>query len=218
MRLMLIGILAGALSLAACGGKKEDKGKPATEAKKDDSKGADKADKADKAADTTGGDAAAAEEVNKLVPADLAGKLSFTTAKGEDDRFVAVIPKGWEEAKHMPGKYRPPTGSGFGFMTSFSVGTNCDGECSPKDWAATAEKVDFKQFLDGDQFEVVKDEKADGSRLLVAKSGDKLYIAAAKWKEGASRYFTCHATLEKDVAAAAPAFEQACKSLQVSSW
>jgi len=216
MRLIWIGILAGALSLAACGGKKEDKGKTGTEAKKGAPAGADKA-AVDKGGDKGGGDAAAAEAVNKLVPADLADKLTFTTAKGEDGRFVAVVPKGWEEAKHMPGHYRP-TGSDLGFMTSFDVGTNCDGDCAPKDWAATTEKVEFKQFLEGDQFEVVKDEKGDDSRLMVAKSGDKIYIAAVQWKEGASRYFTCRATLEKEIAAAAPAFEQACRSVSISSW
>jgi len=78
--------------------------------------------------------------------------------------------------------------------------------------------VDFKQFLEGEQFTVEKDEKTDSSRLLVAKAGDRVHIAFALWKKGASRYFTCHATLDAEAAPAAPAFEKACQSMTVSSW
>jgi len=131
MKAIWIGILATAFTLGACGGKKEDgkKDKGGTADKGAADKG-DKTDKGDKSKAAPADNAAAAAEVTKLLPPELAGKLEFTTAKGEDDRFVAVVPKGWEESKYVPGSYKP-TDSSLGFMSKFSVGTNCDGSCDP---------------------------------------------------------------------------------------
>jgi hypothetical protein len=79
--------------------------------------------------------------VNAARPA--GATTEFVVGVFDDDRVLAAVPKGWEESKVIPGNFKPPTGSDLGFMTSFRIGTNCDGMCSAKDWKATAEKVNF---------------------------------------------------------------------------
>src|SRR5690606_5196758 len=115
--------------------------------------------------------------------------------------------------EHMPGRYKPTQEADLGFMTSYTVGSNCDGSCEPKDWAAVAAK-DFEQFK-GEQFTIVSDDELDGGgRILVATSSGKTYVTAARWKDGASRYTVCNATLDGAAVPAADAFVQACRAIQ----
>lgn len=167
------------------------------------------------AADTAALEAALGA-ANAKVPASLNGKLSFEIVAGEKGRHQAIQPKGWE-AGVIPGRVKPPSGASLGFLTSFSTGSNCDGTCEKKDWAAVADKVEFAQFSGG-SFKVEKDEKGPGTRLLVAKGDGRVDIAYAVWKDEASRYFVCRATLDQEIIEAAPAFEAACKGMLVSSW
>lgn len=148
--------------------------------------------------------------VQAKVPAGV--QLAFEAVAGEKDRHVAIQPKGWETGV-IPGRVKPPAGSNLGFMTAFSTGSNCDGDCSPKDWAATADKVEFAQFAGRG---VEKDEKLPDGRLMVVKGDDRVDIALARWKDGADRYFVCRATLDKELVAAAPAFEEACRHMTVN--
>lgn len=157
--------------------------------------------------------------VNAARPAGAA--TEFVVGVFDDDRVLAAVPKGWEESKVIPGNFKPPTGSDLGFMTSFRIGTNCDGMCSAKDWKATAEKVNFGQFRKAESFEITEEKAltAPEGKLMVAKSKDamgvKTYITAARWKEGANHYITCSATLEGDAAAALlPAMVKACEVTQ----
>ena len=159
---------------------------------------------------------AAAKDANAAVPADLKEKISFAAAEVDEGKVAALVPSGWTESPHIPGSYKPADDAGLGFMTSYSVGTNCDGSCEPKDWAATADKVNFAQFK-GEQFTVVKDEQLDGGgRLLVATSGEKTYVTGARWKDGARSYISCSATLDGPAAAAADAFAQACRAARAT--
>jgi len=187
--------LALVLAAAGCGNKKEGSGSTA------------------KAAEAPPVDLAA---INGAVPKEVAAGLKFATATAEDGAMAVVVPAGWEESKHMPGMYKPPMESSFGFMTKFSVGSNCDGECSPKDWKAVADKVDFAQLTT--RFKVISDDQQADHRILVARSDDTTYVSAAFWKDGASRYFTCSATLEDDAAKATDAFVKACAATRVNSW
>ena len=173
----------------------------------------------DKKGGEGGGSTAATDvsAVNAAVPKELAGKLQFEAAKGEKDRFSFAAPRGWK-AGVMPGSYQPPDDANFGFMTRYSVSTNCDGDCSAKDWAAVTDKVEFAQLTGGD-FTVDKDEKADGSRFVVARSSDgSVVVAAAWWKKDAPHYVYCRAKLDGDAAKALAAFEKACRSVSISSW
>ena len=208
--LLLSFLTAAALAASAGCGKKEDAGS------------GDKAagDKAAGGKEAGGGGTAAAleavtaaaEAANAAVPADLKEKVSFAAAEVDEGKVAALVPSGWTESPHIPGSYKPADDAGLGFMTSYSVGTNCDGTCEPKDWAATAEKVNFAQFK-GEQFTVVKDEAMEGGgRLLVATSGEKTYVTGARWKDGARSYVSCSATLDGPAAAAADAFAQACRA------
>jgi len=161
----------------------------------------------------------AVQAANAAVPADLSGKLKFTIfTEPKKERYQAVVPERWKQSKFIPGSFEPEENAGMGFGTRFSVGSNCDGLCEPKDWAAVAEKVDFKQFKMGSP-EIVKDEQVPGGgRLVIAKQGDRVLLQMAIWREKSSHYFTCRARLGKEIAAAAPAFEAACRGLQVMEW
>jgi hypothetical protein len=202
MRLAVLTVLLAAL--CACGGKKGGK------------KGASDAPAAPDPQAALAASSAALAEVNGKIPEELRGKLEFTTALGEKDRHVAILPKGWESGT-VPGSTRPPDAAGLGFMTQYVTGAGCDGSCEPKDWAATADKVDFAQFK-GQDYTILTDEKLDSGRVVVAKTVDRTYVAAAKWKTGAKRYFSCHATLDQEIAAAAPAFEAACRAMKIVAW
>jgi hypothetical protein len=155
-------------------------------------------------------------EPSAALPAGLKGRLAFAATVLDDGRLVALAPKDWKESS-IPGSLRPPEGSDLGFMSQFAVTTNCDGECTAKDWPTVADKVDLAQ-LRGADFTVVKDEAQPDGRLLVARTLDRTYVVLVRWQTGASRYAVCRATLDQELAEAAPAFEAACKSLQVVSW
>jgi hypothetical protein len=199
-------VVCGAGALGACGGKKDDKG--------GDKGGANA--KADPQAELKAVADKAVADVNGKIPEELKGKVEFTAVLGEKEHHVAVQPKGWETTA-ISGTVRPPDAAGLGFMTQYSTGSNCDGSCEPKDWAATADKVDFAQFK-GQDFTVQKDEKLDSGRLMVAKTVDHTYVVAAQWKDGAKRYYVCRATLDQEIAAAVPAFEAACRAMKVVEW
>jgi hypothetical protein len=205
MRVRRLVIPAAVLALGACGDKKDDGGK-----------GAPAAAKADPQAELEALAKGAVGAVNGQIPEELHGKLEFGAALGEKDRHVVAQPKGWEGGT-IPGSVKPPDAAGLGFMTGFSSGSNCDGACEPKDWAATADKVEFAQFS-RDDFTKVKDDKTDTGRVLVARTPDRTYVVTATWKPGAKRYFYCRATLDQEIASAAPAFEAACATLKVLSW
>jgi hypothetical protein len=206
MRLAVLTVLTvAACAVPACGGKKDGKGGGATAA----------AAKADPQAELAASTAALAE-VNDKIPEELRGKLSFTAQLGEKDRHVAIVPAGWESGT-VPGSTRPPDAAGLGFMTQFVTGASCDGSCEPKDWAQAAEKADFARFK-GQDYTILSDEQLDSGRIVVAKTVDRTYVAAARWKPGAKRYFACHATLDQEIAAAAPAFAAACKAMKIVSW
>jgi hypothetical protein len=158
--------------------------------------------------------------VNALVPAELKDKLVFEQrdiieerGKNSKTTYTLAAPKGWEQGDmKMFAKVKPPQGSDLGFMTSFDVGSNCDGSCEPKDWAKVSEKVNFAQFRDG---KIVKDELGKTSHLMIAEKGDSTYVSYAWWQNGAKKYFTCSASLEANVKAAAPAFAKACEAVAV---
>lgn len=147
--------------------------------------------------------------------------LEFSVGTFEKDRVLAVVPKGWEESKVIPGSFKPPAEPDLGFMTAYRIGTNCDGMCSAKDWKATAEKVNFGQFRAADRFEITEEREltAPDGKIVVAKSKDgmssKTYITSARWKTGADHYITCSATLDGEAATALlPVFVKACEVVQ----
>lgn len=187
-----------------------------------------------------GGDAPAvsitqadADAVNALVPAEMKDKVTFEVTKIEDKMgrrtttYTVVAPKGWKKG-FMPGSLEPADADNFGSKTfgktSLKVGSNCDGECKPKDWAATADKVYFSQFTGGKvEGKVVKDEKQKTSRTLVfeqekaASTGEKnVEVITAWWTDGAKKHYVCEAELGALSTGLAAAFEKACSKVSVS--
>ncbi len=79
------------------------------------------------------------------------------------------------------------------------------------------EKVEFAQLTSGGG-QVTVDEKGDGSRIVVVKSGDRATVAAAWWRPEGSHYFYCRATLDGRAALAVDAFEKACRTLTPKHW
>ena len=185
-----LGLVVLAASLVACGGKKKSGG--------GDEKPIDVA------------------AVNTLVPASLKDKVVFEKRDIVEKRgkhgtkYTVAAPKGWTQKMDSFATLRPDK-DGMGFMTEFAVGTNCDGECTSKDWAATVEKV-YKSYLPG----ATKDVKGANSRTIVGTSGDTTLVVRAWWNEGDKEYSHCGATLEKEVAGLAAAVEKACESVTVS--
>ncbi len=153
--------------------------------------------------------------VQAAVPAD-GPKVTFEAKLLDDDRIALTVPTGWTVGV-IPGRFKPPDDAKLGFMTQFGAGGNCDGMCEPKDWKATADKVEFAQFKSG-SFSIIKDEPLTNpeGRLVVASAdgGKRLYLVVARWKDGAERYFNCRATLEESALKLLPALELACKKAQ----
>jgi hypothetical protein len=155
--------------------------------------------------------------VNALVPAELKEKLVFEQREIKEERgkrtitYTVAGPKDWDQGGTMMFAKLKPKDSAL-FMTSFDVGTNCDGTCESKDWAKTSEKVEFAQFRDA---KIIKDEVGKTSHLMIAEKGDKTYVRFASWTDGARRYATCGATLEAPIAAAADAFAKACEAMSI---
>ncbi len=113
MQALFMVAIVGAMALSGCGKKDGADKKAGPQAKS-------------AGVQVSGAASTAAAEATKLVPADLAAKLKFETTKDADARVVFPVPKGWEEAKHVPGKFKPADSS-LGFMSGYSVGSNCDG-------------------------------------------------------------------------------------------
>lgn len=191
-----------------------------------------------------------ADAANAAVPADMKSKIEFEVRTMDDGmkhhptKYTFVAPKQWKKG-FMPGEVEPNDGDNMGFGTSMIVGTNCDGDCVSKDWAKTADKVNFSQYTSGKvNGKIVKDEKGKNDRLMVfsneptvqenagtatatvngsaatttvtVTSGSKgVTVIHAWWNDGDSHYYTCQATLNDAAAALAPAFEKACAKVSV---
>ncbi len=168
--------------------------------------------------------------VNAALPADLKDKLVFEKSTVEagmgkkKETYTLAAPKGWK-AGFMPGSLEPADADNFGSKTlgktSLAVGSDCNGSCEKKDWAAVADKVYFAQLTSNKDGKILKDEKGENRRTVVfeGKVSDfpehdvAIRIVTAWWEPDATRYFTCVAELGVPVKGAAAAFEKACSKV-----
>ncbi len=170
--------------------------------------------------------------VNAAIPAEWKGKIEFVAGEIVDDkrrnpvRYKVAIPKDWKKG-FMPGALEPADSDTFGSKTfgktEIQVGSNCDGTCEKKDWAATSDKVNFAQFATGQtKGKVIKDEKsATGRTMVFEHEVDSSFpekevavrIIRAWWTDGAPRYYTCTADLGTPAKGLAAAFEKACSKV-----
>lgn len=161
-----------------------------------------------------------AAAVNALVPAALKDKLVFENRELVIERgkrkttYAIAAPRGWSQSSTLFAKLRP--GDKVGSFTRFEIGSNCDGECSPKPWEAIADRVNFAPRGKG---KVVKDERAAGRRTMIAEvdSGGAAMteVVVAWWGEGEKNYHTCTASLDEALKDAAPAFDKACQAVAI---
>ena len=182
-----------------------------------------------------------ADAVNINVPPQFKDKVEFEVTKIADDfgkhktTYTVVAPKGWKKG-FMPGSLEPADADSFGSKTlgktTMTVGSNCDGSCQPKDWAATVEKVYYKQYTSGQVTgKVIKDDKQKTSRTLIFQqepkqeqqgtttvtSGEKgIKLIRTWWTEGASRVYVCDVSLGEPIMDVVGAFEKACAKVSVS--
>jgi hypothetical protein len=192
-------IAVAALALVACG-------------KKD----GDKASGGDKPAAVAIDPAAA----NAAVPAALKDKIVFekrdiVLERGKSKTtYTMAAPKGWTQEGKMFAHLKGDANAGF--FTRLEVGSNCDGECKPKDWEKVADKVNFQPRASG---KVIKDDKGKGKRTMIAdvdSNGAKTtVVVVAWWTDGADKYYACTATLDESIKDAAPAFEKACSAVNI---
>ena len=191
-----------------------------------------------------------ADAANAAVPAELKSKVVFDVVTTDDgmkhhpEKYTFVAPKSWKKG-FMPGSLKPDDADNMGFGTEMHVGDNCDGDCTPKDWAKVVDKVYYSQYTSGKVTgKVVKDEKGKNERLMVfsneptvqenagtasmtvngqtttttvtATSGSKgVTIIHTWWEDGGSKHYICEATLNEGAAALAPAFEKACAKVSI---
>ena len=166
--------------------------------------------------------------VNAAVPADLKDKITFAVGDvkgmGKNDNFKAAVPKGWK-AGFMPGSLEPADADNFGSKmlgkTSMKIGSDCNGTCEKKDWAAVSDKVYFANMTGDKDGKVIKDEKGENRRTVVfeGKLSDfpehdvAVRIVTAWWDPEGTRYFVCEVDLGPPVKGAAAAFEKACSKV-----
>ncbi len=151
--------------------------------------------------------------INALVPPPLKDKVVFEQRDIAIDHvtYTFAAPKAWtREGKlfaHLKGTDH----------SRLEVGTNCDGECTPKDWAQIADRVNFAPRAKG---KVRKDDKGATRRTMIADvsigGAETTDIVVAWWTAGDKRYHTCTAMLDASIKDAAPAFEKACQAVTVA--
>ena len=162
--------------------------------------------------------------VNALVPAGLKDKLVFETRELVIERgkrkttYTVAAPRGWAQSSTMFAHLRADDKANR--LTRLEVGSNCDGECSPKPWQAIADRVNFAprgSMTRGGK--VLKDEAAPGRRTMVAvvdTGGARTTdVVVAWWSDGAKKYHTCMASLGEGFEEAAPAFDRACQAVAI---
>jgi hypothetical protein len=153
--------------------------------------------------------------VNALVPPGLKDRLVFEKRDLVIERgkhrttFTVAAPAGWAQDSKLFAHLRSNDKA-----SRLEVGSNCDGECTPKPWEAIAERVNFAPRARG---KVTKDERAPGRRTMIADgdTGGGTVVVTAWWTDGDRSYHTCTASLDDTLKDAAPAFDKACQSVAI---
>lgn len=108
--------------------------------------------------------------------------------------------------------------SNSAFASQFSVGTDCDGSCVPKDWNAVIDALmtgtRAKSAFAAPKEHLIKDEPLPNQgRIRWGKDGHNAWVYAAWYRTGANYFHYCAAKLEAaEHVAALDAFVEACKT------
>jgi hypothetical protein len=169
--------------------------------------------------------------INAMIPAEWKDKITFEIGSIVDtmgrhkDTYRLAMPAGWKPKEGpIRGRVAPPDADAFGrsaalgAVAELRVGSNCNGECTNKDWAAEVDRAFYQKFTDGSAVgKITKDDKRETGRTLVferaAEAGSpdgEINILTTWWKKGGNQHFICEAKLAGAAVALAPAFEKAC--------
>jgi hypothetical protein len=157
--------------------------------------------------------------VNALVPAALKDRLVFEKRDLVIERgkhtttYTMAAPVGWAQGSRLFAHLKANDQAGLG--SRLEVGSNCDGECTPKPWEAIADRVNFAPRAKG---KVTKDDRAPGRRTMIADAGSAgagSVVVTAWWSDGDRSYHTCTAALDDTLEDAAPAFDKACQAVAI---
>lgn len=156
--------------------------------------------------------------VNALVPTALKDRLVFEKRDLVIERgkhkatYTVAAPAGWTQGSKLFAHLKANDTAG---LSRLEVGSNCDGECTPKPWEAIADRVNFAPRARGN---VTKDDKAPGRRTMIAdvdSGGAATVVVTAWWTDGDRSYHTCTASLDLTLKDAAPAFDKACQAVAI---
>jgi hypothetical protein len=150
--------------------------------------------------------------VNSLVPAALAGKLTFATRELTDQfdfKFTAAMPAGWVQDDGFASLH-PADEPSFG--SAMRISKTCAGACAPKDWAAVTQKEEFASLSEA---KLLGDKATPTSRLVIAETDKVTVVKYAWWTADASRYAVCAASLKAPYREAVQAFAKACQAVTV---
>jgi hypothetical protein len=155
----------------------------------------------------------------------LFGTVEIGMSKRSEKKLKLVKPKDWK-AGFMPGSLEPTAtylGKPIFGKTELVVGSNCDGRCETKDWAAVSDKQNFQPLANGaaaGQGKVVKDVKGKNTRTMVFESANAdsdfdtaVTIMTAWWDPDGEKYFTCRAVLGVPAKSLADVFEKVCSKV-----
>jgi hypothetical protein len=157
--------------------------------------------------------------VNALVPAALKDRLVFEKRDLVIERgkrkttYTVAAPAGWAQDSKMFAHLKASATAALG--SRLEVGSNCDGECTPKPWEVIADRVNFAPRARG---KVTKDDRAPGRRTMIAEvdtGGAAIVMVTAWWTDGDRSYHTCTASLDDTLRDAAPAFDRACQAVAI---
>jgi hypothetical protein len=161
--------------------------------------------------------------VNALVPAEWKAKVEFELGSVKDtrggvkgDTYKLALPRGWKPA-YKAGSLQPPDADefgrsvGLGATAQMMVGSNCNGECMNKDWAAEVDKTYYQKFTAATELgTITRDDKTATGRTLVFTRPDEVNILTTWWQANGSQHFICEVKLQDAAMVLAPAFEKAC--------
>lgn len=157
-----------------------------------------------------------AAEVNARIPAGLTDKLEFEVRELDEGNVLALVPKGWAPGM-IPGSLRPPNDE-LGERVSYEIGSNCDGACTKKDWAAVVEDIEFTKSVPPGLTRERDEAIGETGRLRVFSGGDQVFVRTAWWQAESRRYFHCRADLRASASMAKDAFVAACLATHVLDW
>lgn len=159
------------------------------------------------------------DAVNALVAGKHTMKLKFvqrevTSGTKRSTKYLAAVPKGWT----LVDGHVMPEDKAINGYSSMTIGSSCDAEpCERGDWNAA---IDKKLAENNDDEDTERDERASNRRVVFRRDrhdASAVSVYVFWWKADGTGYHACKASLDRQLAESAAAFEKACESVVVLS-